>query len=89
MEITEDKLEKFKETHYEMGRRASLMSQLGRILKELGYGEDITKEALIYEREETIATLRLACDEFGDNDWEGDLHMTDIINKHLIRHIEE
>ncbi len=38
---------------------------------------------------ETIAALRAACEEFGDNEWEDDLHPADIIEKHLMRDVRE
>jgi predicted secreted protein len=43
---------------------------------------------LIIEREEAINTLRDLCREHGDNDWSDDLHLADIIDKHLGRHLD-
>lgn len=40
------------------------------------------------ERDDAIKTLRQLCAEFGDNDWDDSLHLSDIINKHLGRHLE-
>lgn len=40
--------------------------------------------AMEKEREDTIKTLRAACGDFGDNDWESSLHLSDIIDKHLV-----
>lgn len=40
------------------------------------------------EREEAIAMLRQACEAAGDNDWTEDLHLADIVDKHLLRHLE-
>ena len=48
-----------------------------------------TRPELALERRETIALLRSLCAEFGDNDWEEDLYLPDIIEKHLGRHLEE
>lgn len=39
------------------------------------------------ERQEAIVILRSLCEEFGDNDWGDDLHLADIIDKHLRRHL--
>ena len=39
------------------------------------------------ERRETIAMLRQVCEEFGDNEWPDNLHLADIIEKHLWRHL--
>ncbi len=48
-----------------------------------------TKDEFDQERIETIALLRMHCDEYGDNDWDDDLHLSDVIDKHLVRHIED
>ncbi len=39
------------------------------------------------ERASTIQLLRGACRQFGDNDWDDDLHLVDIIEKHLLKHL--
>lgn len=39
------------------------------------------------ERKETIMVLRILCKYFGDNDWDENLHLADIIDKHLGRHL--
>jgi hypothetical protein len=44
---------------------------------------------LIKERTETIALLRKLCGMYGDRNWKDNLHLTDIIEKHLIRHMED
>lgn len=33
--------------------------------------------------------LRDICKEYGDNDWDDDLHIVDIVDKHLHRHLPE
>ena len=33
--------------------------------------------------------LRMLCDDFGDNDWEDDDHLGDVIDKHLGKHLHE
>lgn len=77
------------EAAYALGRRAGWVALLHQALRELGY-EDIEakKAAWVTEREAAIAQLRMACDEFGDNDWPDDLHIADIIEKHLVAYIE-
>ena len=40
------------------------------------------------ERQEAIQALREVCDEHGDNDWSDDLHLRDIIEKHLAPHLD-
>lgn len=47
------------------------------------------KAALIAERMEAVAVLRRACEAHGDNDWPDDLCLGDVIEKHLLRHLEE
>lgn len=39
-------------------------------------------------RAEFIAALRKVCEAHGDNDWPDELHPSDIINKHLLPHLE-
>lgn len=39
------------------------------------------------ERATTIAALRSLCAEFGDNDWPDDLHLADVVEKHLGKHL--
>ena len=54
-------------------------------IKALGYekGTDTELAKLIIEREEAISQLRRICEAHGDNDWDENLHMGDIIEKHL------
>lgn len=47
-----------------------------------------TREQFAEERIETVAVLRRLCAEFGDNDWDDDLHLSDVIDKHLGRYLE-
>ncbi len=73
---------------YANGRRAGISRILNLCLLELGY-RDYSSERLQSEREQAVETLRRACDRFGDNDWDPWLSLTDIIEKHLVRHLEE
>ena len=41
------------------------------------------------ERHEVLEMLRQVCEEHGDNDWPDDLHLADVIEKHLWRHLED
>lgn len=51
------------------------------------YGVELsTEEKFSSERIEAIAMLRMLCDDHGDNDWTDDLHIADIIQKHLCFH---
>lgn len=38
---------------------------------------------------DVIRTLRIACEELGDNDWPADLHPSDVIEKHLLNYVRE
>lgn len=81
------------EGHWMRGHRAATVSMLGHCLRELAY--DPTPDPVVelarrvYEREQAIATLRRLCDEHGDNDWDEKLHLSDIIDKHLGRHLPD
>lgn len=43
---------------------------------------------LVAEREEAISILRGICADCGDNDWEDNLHLADIIDKHLGKYLD-
>ena len=78
------------EAAYMQGRRAVTSRLFSQLLGELGYKEEDLKSArLISEREEAVAVLRSLCAEFGDNDWPDNLHLADIIDKHLGRHLHK
>lgn len=75
---------------YEQGSRSAWRTMLAECLRHLGYtGDDTQKLAWIAEREDAILALRRICAEHGDNDWPEDLHLADILDKHLERHLEE
>lgn len=70
------------------GNRAAWQRILGEAIRELGMSGR-TIESLVLEREAAIAKLREVCAEHGDNDWEESLHLSDVIEKHLVRPWEE
>lgn len=72
------------EAAYILGQKSLARELLSLALKELN-GEDLTLEGLIAERVDAIATLRRVCRDLGDNDWPDNLHLSDIMEKHLIR----
>lgn len=74
------------ETDYVQGSRAAWSAMLQMCLRELGYTSPDTHR-LISEREAAIAELRQVCAVYGDNDWHSNLHLADIIEKHLARHL--
>jgi len=32
--------------------------------------------------------LRMVCDDHGDNDWSNELHLADVVEKHLANHLD-
>jgi hypothetical protein len=77
MDMTEDE-----ERVYLDGQNSSYRDIMALCVRALGY-ENATKESLMLEREEAIVALRSACEDAGDNDWDNNLYLADIINKHL------
>jgi len=76
------------ELSYNIGKKVAWATMLRQCIKELGVENPDAGEAKwILEREAAISTLRQVCDDFGDNDWKDDLHLSDIIEKHLARHL--
>lgn len=76
------------EAVWSRGHRAAHVEILRNACNALGYDDpEVKKVAWILEREAVVATLRDICDEYGDNDWTDDLHLCDVINKHLMREL--
>ncbi len=65
------------------------ITEIGRLVAEIveSVDEAGNKLALAKERAETVALLREACGEYGDNEWPDDLYLPDVIEKHLLRAI--
>lgn len=85
---------------YLNGRRGAFNVMLIVCLTELGYlnqNDETPKrdqietgiKRWVSEREQAISTLRQVCADHGDNEWDETLHLADIIEKHLWRHIEK
>lgn len=73
---------------YERGSRAAYREMLRMALKGLGRdGPEWTAARWAVEREEVVAVMRRVCDAYGDNDWPDDLHLGDVIDKHLEPHL--
>jgi hypothetical protein len=79
--------ERNRERAYSEGRKAAYTQIMLECMRRVG-GESVDAVALLAERQGAIATLRDLCAEYGDNDWPDDLHLVDIIEKHLARHLE-
>lgn len=79
--MTEDE-----EPHWIEGNKAAYRAIFSECSRHL---PDIKDEARrLSERAETIALLRQVCGEHGDNEWDDNLHLADIIAKHLWNHLE-
>lgn len=82
-------VEERRESAYLLGNRAAWCKVLSECFLALGYDNpDIEHVKWIAEREEAIAQLRTICGEYGDNDWDNNLHLADILEKHLYKHLE-
>ena len=83
------------EESYARGHRAAFRYMLSMLLREFDINtadEDKLKVSLanmIAERQQAIAGLRELCEDFGDNEWEDNLHLADIIEKHLASYLWE
>ena len=76
------------EDYYMRGSRAAWSTMLQQCITHLGY-TGRTLESLILEREAAVAALRSICEDYGDNDWPDNLHLADVIEKHLGRVLDE
>lgn len=70
------------------GNRAAWSRILTLAARELS-GEERSLGAALSELEDARRALRELCDELGCNDWPDDLHIGDVIEKHLARHLHE
>lgn len=80
------------EQSYIQGSRAAWTEMLQQCLRQLGYDDPAAQKTdlnWILEREAAINKLREVCEWFGDNDWGSDLHLADIIEKHLARYLSD
>lgn len=78
------------EAAFERGNRAAWVEMLGVCISKLGYSDaDANRVAWIKEREEAVAMLRRVCEEHGDNEWPDDLHLADVVEKHLSVHLDK
>jgi hypothetical protein len=76
------------EAAYRDGQRYVWRSMIAAAAQHLGITDpDAARLAWVVERGETVALLRRLCEDLGDNDWPDDLHLADVIEKHLARHL--
>ena len=77
------------ELDYSRGHRAAWLSMLQTCLRELGVDDSaVAHSRWVIEREQTVAMLRQVCERHGDNAWDHTLHLADVVDKHLARHLE-
>lgn len=79
------------EESYEIGRNRAYITVMMNCAKALGFDGiealNIARVAWIEERQAAITALHDLCENFGDNDWPDELHLGDVIEKHLARHL--
>lgn len=76
------------EIEYERGDRTAWVQMLKFCMGKLGHDSPESNEVRwVLEREAVIAQLRILCEMLGDNDWESDEYLPDVIQKHLARHL--
>lgn len=89
MSVEQDERQERNEAWWVAGDRAAWKTMLELCLKHLGYDDpESMKLAWISEREAAVAMLREVCEWHGDNEWGNNLHLADVIEKHLYRHLE-
>jgi len=79
------------EIDYLMGKKAAWRDMLRLSLLELGASpadQEGRFARLFLEKADAISMLRQVCEKFGDNDWDDNLYLSDIIEKHLWRNLE-
>lgn len=83
------------ERHWINGHRAAWRGLLGQAIRELR-GDGVEAEdpelraaVLLAQLEDVRAALRRVCEDHGDNDWPDNLHLGDVIEKHLGRHLDQ
>lgn len=75
-----------KERAYEEGFQAAMRVVLAAIVNRMPDG---STDRWRLERGQTIAALREVCEDFGDNNWTDDLHLADVVEKHLTRYLHD
>ena len=71
---------------YLEGQRSAWRAILSESIQHLDPSEK-HYAALLEEREAALRVLRNLCEDFGDNDWTGDMELSHIIEKHLGKHL--
>lgn len=72
------------EVSCELDDRRVWLFMLRECLHQLGVDDpEAQKASWVLERQEVVVALRQLCADFGDNDWPDELHLGDVIDKHL------
>ena len=74
---------------FEEGRKAAWRHLLDLSLRNPGEDPAAERSRWVSERADTVAMLRQVCEELGDNDRDDDLHLADVIEKHLWVHLPD
>ena len=74
------------ESGYEEGRRQTATELLA-LAANMMEGDRPNIADLQKERLMVVTALRRVCEEHGDNEWPDNLHLADVIEKHLARHL--
>jgi hypothetical protein len=74
------------ETAYMQGEQALARRIMGECLTVLGTEGNAERWRL--ERSSVVSLLRSVCAEHGDNDWPDNLHLRDVLEKHLFNHLD-
>lgn len=71
---------------FEEGYKAAWQSIYKHACSELNTGKEGSLNA---ERLAIITCLRNLCRMYGDNEWSDNMHLVDIIEKHLFKHFQD
>lgn len=77
------------ERAYQQGLRQAYLHMTGDALRHLERGPEFTN--LVWERErlEVVMKMREICEYHGDNDWTDNINLADVLERHLMNHLEE
>ena len=74
---------------YTQGSQRAWLRMLQECIHQLGpTSPEANAERWRLERGDVVLKLREICTDHGDNDWPDDLHLADVLEKHLYRHLE-
>ena len=87
--MNQEEIDEIKQDAYLDGSRRVWQQLVSLSLSHLD-GQEKTRTELIAEREEALDALKHLCEEFDlPIEWERDLHLADIIEKHIYRSLRE